>query len=118
MRELFGVQVSRGADAAILVASGCFTVEAQRFASENGVKLIDGRVLEQMIADVQRSGRPQPKTESKAKAIEPATIPIAPKCPQCGVTMVQRTAKRGANAGQSFWGCTEYPDCRGTRPMV
>lgn len=26
-----------------------------------------------------------------------------------------RTARRGANAGGQFWGCTDYPNCKGTR---
>jgi ssDNA-binding Zn-finger/Zn-ribbon topoisomerase 1 len=30
--------------------------------------------------------------------------------------MVRRTAKRGANAGSEFWGCTGYPTCRGHAP--
>ena len=29
--------------------------------------------------------------------------------------MALRTARRGRNAGGQFWGCTQYPDCRGTR---
>jgi restriction system protein len=32
--------------------------------------------------------------------------------------MVLRTAKRGADAGSEFWGCTKYPACKGTRPKV
>lgn len=40
----------------------------------------------------------------------------SPACPQCGKPMVQRTALRGPRAGQAFWGCAAYPDCRGTRP--
>ncbi|MGN0930558.1 MAG: NERD domain-containing protein [Thermoguttaceae bacterium] len=35
-------------------------------------------------------------------------------CPQCGGTLVLRTAKRGANAGAQFWGCGNYPKCRYT----
>jgi restriction system protein len=31
---------------------------------------------------------------------------------------VRRTAKRGANAGGEFWGCTGYPACRGTRRIT
>ena len=27
--------------------------------------------------------------------------------------MVRRTARRGANAGSEFWGCSEFPRCRG-----
>jgi restriction system protein len=42
---------------------------------------------------------------------------LVPKCPQCGALMALRTAKTGKNAGQSFWGCTQYPDCKGTQPV-
>jgi four helix bundle suffix protein len=38
----------------------------------------------------------------------------APKCPICGKPMIKRTIKRGAKAGQQFWGCSAYPDCQGT----
>jgi restriction system protein len=27
--------------------------------------------------------------------------------------MVQRTARSGQNAGNVFWGCSNYPQCRG-----
>ncbi len=37
-----------------------------------------------------------------------------PACPQCGKAMVLRTAKSGKNAGEQFWGCSAYPDCKGT----
>ncbi len=37
-----------------------------------------------------------------------------PPCPQCGKPMVLRTAKTGKNAGQQFWGCSGYPQCKGT----
>jgi restriction system protein len=40
---------------------------------------------------------------------------IAPSCPQCGKPMRQRTARTGPHAGQPFWGCTDYPDCKGIR---
>ena len=36
-----------------------------------------------------------------------------PPCPLCGMMMVVRTAKSGKNAGNQFWGCSEYPDCKG-----
>jgi ssDNA-binding Zn-finger/Zn-ribbon topoisomerase 1 len=36
-----------------------------------------------------------------------------PGCPKCAKPMVLRTAKSGKNAGQQFWGCSGYPDCRG-----
>ena len=33
-------------------------------------------------------------------------------CPECGGTLVVRTARRGANAGERFYGCSNYPKCR------
>lgn len=45
-----------------------------------------------------------------------AQIPIEntdPSCPQCGSRMVLRTAKSGTNQGGKFWGCSNFPRCRG-----
>ena len=39
---------------------------------------------------------------------------LIPSCPQCGKPMALRTARLGKNAGSQFWGCTAYPDCKGT----
>jgi hypothetical protein len=36
-----------------------------------------------------------------------------PICPKCGIPMVQRIATKGENAGKQFWGCVNYPRCRG-----
>ena len=33
-------------------------------------------------------------------------------CPRCGSLLVLRTAKKGENAGKSFYGCSSYPKCR------
>ncbi|MHB1014415.1 MAG: topoisomerase DNA-binding C4 zinc finger domain-containing protein [Desulfurivibrionaceae bacterium] len=35
-----------------------------------------------------------------------------PLCPKCNNPMVKRTAKKGANAGKEFWGCSQYPRCK------
>ena len=37
-----------------------------------------------------------------------------PSCPKCGSPMVLREAKKGQNAGKKFWGCTKFPQCKGT----
>jgi predicted RNA-binding Zn-ribbon protein involved in translation (DUF1610 family) len=36
-----------------------------------------------------------------------------PSCPRCGSRMILRTAKQGHYAGQKFWGCGDYPNCKG-----
>ena len=33
-------------------------------------------------------------------------------CPKCGSAMELRTALKGPNAGDKFWGCTAFPKCR------
>ena len=43
--------------------------------------------------------------------------PNTPPCPKCDKPMRLRTARQGARAGQQFWGCSAYPECRGTRPL-
>lgn len=41
----------------------------------------------------------------------------SPTCPKCGAHMVSREAKKGANAGSKFWGCSKFPRCRGIRKL-
>ena len=36
-----------------------------------------------------------------------------PRCPKCQGEMVKRTVKRGENIGKEFYGCKEFPKCRG-----
>lgn len=33
-------------------------------------------------------------------------------CPKCGAKLVLRTAKKGANEGKQFYGCSNYPKCQ------
>jgi hypothetical protein len=48
-----------------------------------------------------------------ARSLPPAFRPLGPPtCPKCGVPMVERQAKKGQNAGGSFFGCPNYPKCR------
>ncbi len=35
-----------------------------------------------------------------------------PVCHKCGTQMVIRTAKKGNQMGEEFWGCKNYPKCR------
>lgn len=60
--------------------------------------------------------------ESEPKVNEPSIIeqtnvtfaPIqAPACPKCNGEMIKRIAKKGARQGQTFYGCHQFPKCRG-----
>lgn len=48
-------------------------------------------------------------TAAPTTVVQNSSIPV---CPKCGVPMLQRTASKGANKGQRFWGCQNYPKCR------
>lgn len=56
---------------------------------------------------------PTTPARAESQAIGDGPDPDVPRCPVCGSTMVLRTAKRGVRAGKKFWGCSEYPYCRG-----
>lgn len=35
-----------------------------------------------------------------------------PICPKCGIPMIERETKKGNKAGQKFYGCSNFPQCR------
>lgn len=108
VRELYGLLTHHGAAQAIIVTSGRFSGEARSFAAGKPIELVDGPALLQLVRSVQTTEMPVPKV----------AINASPSCPKCGAKMVQRTAKRGPNAGNAFWGCASYPACTGTREIT
>ena len=130
VRELYGVMAARGAAGGFVVTSGSFTTDASAFAHGRNVTLIDGPKLFGLIQQAKAAR----STAGSAPAMQPAVRPplaqtvslqeatasrqqvaAPPLCPACGAQMARRTAKKGANAGALFWGCSTYPACRGTR---
>ncbi|GBG16036.1 restriction system protein [Novimethylophilus kurashikiensis] len=111
VRELYGVMTAEHADECILVTSGTYTMDAQAFAKGKPIRLIDGNELVGLVKEVQQSN------QIKLKLIENTDNPTpqlsSPICPNCGNAMVLRKARKGANVGNRFWGCSKYPNCRG-----
>lgn len=127
-RELFGVVASERATGGILITTSTFTAEAEDFARGKPLRLIAGEELLRMVEGVRKGGgspdaSPAPAatpTEPKPKLAPSesnATAPVAPVCPQCKAPMVRRVARQGKNAGQAFWGCSRFPECRATQPV-
>lgn len=109
VRELYGVMAAKGAAGGFVVTSGAFTEEARAFAVGRNIHLMDRRALHALIRGVSAPG----KTAAIASGGGAASTPA---CPVCRSAMVKRTAKRGTNSGNAFWGCSQYPACKGTRP--
>lgn len=88
---------------------------------------VDELAKQKHIQNIKNNISPQPiatvvpatsETVSKtiAKESEPVITPSIEtptlKCPKCNGELVLRTAKRGENKGNSFYGCSNYPKCK------
>ena len=111
VRELNGVVAARKAAGGFVATGGSFTREAWHFAQDCGLELIDGEKLESLIREVEQKRAEKPATS-------PALASESVQCPKCGSAMVKRVAKQGSRLGQEFWGCPQFPACRGTRPLA
>ena len=105
VRELNGIIAAASAQGGFVVTGGQFTREAREFAKGTQIELMDGKALENLIGCVHS---PPPSTEPKS----------IPSCPQCGAAMIQREATRGEFIGKHFWGCQQYPRCKGIVPIT
>lgn len=101
VREMYGLMLHHKADSVALVTSGQFTRESREFAEGKPIKLIEAAEL------LSLAEKPQAQINSN---------PSATTCPACNGPMVLRTAKKGPSTGAQFWGCSNYPQCKGTRP--
>lgn len=100
VREMFGVLTDSNADKVIVICSGKFTQQAIDFASDKPIELLSGNELLSLVKGVQ--------AEPNIEPIQQAS------CPRCGSELVERQAKRGTNAGNTFMGCSSFPKCRYT----
>jgi restriction system protein len=109
-REMFGVMTAEQAEQVIIICCGGFTADAIAFADGKPIQLIGGTELLTMVKNVQ--------TKPVAKQIPSFTVVASSSenlCPKCGAHLVERQAKRGANMGNTFLGCSAFPKCRFTK---
>jgi restriction system protein len=121
IRELYGVLMAEHADRAIFVTTGGYTREAEQFAKGKPIQLIDGAGLCELIEPVAQQGLVMPCKlidRERGKHNVSGSDTDLPACPTCRGAMVLRIAKRGNRIGSQFWGCSAYPQCRGTRPRA
>ncbi len=86
----------------------------------NAMLIIIGRALNMLKSQIESQGKTFEETggfserlmAKRIEAREQEKTVAAPDCPQCGKAMRRRQSARG-----DFWGCSTYPDCKGTRPV-
>ena len=71
--------------------------------------------LERGLISVIRSSREKHQTQKATTDMN--SFETVPHCPICNALMVKRVARRGSRSGSNFWGCSNYPKCRGTRAI-
>lgn len=94
MRDFYGAIANRLADSkAFFVTTNTFTLEAEKFAEDKPIELVDGFNLLKYIkmANILKEEIPQNNNT----------------CPECGGVLILRESKFG-----HFYGCSNYPKCK------
>ncbi|MBH1987034.1 MAG: restriction endonuclease [Burkholderiales bacterium] len=113
LRELYGVMAAQGVAGGYVVTSGAFTKDAVDFSVGRNIELIDGPKLRRLLEDAKSGAAPR----QAVPAQEIRRDRLMPTCPKCNADMKLREARKGSQAGNRFWGCSRFPDCRGTSPL-
>jgi restriction system protein len=97
VRDFYGATVDKiGSGKGYFITTNVFTLEAERFAEDKPIELIDRFKLIEYI---------------KNRNIKVPEIDYQ-KCPKCRGVLVQRKGKYG-----DFMGCSNYPKCRYTKEV-
>ncbi len=93
-----------------LIHQANFLLDRQILALEEAF-IHDGGYSEQLATERLRQRKKDQLDPSDRTDLNP------PACPKCSGLMALRTAKAGKTPGGQFWGCANYPDCKGTLPV-
>jgi hypothetical protein len=107
VREFLGALKHAQIDQGIFITLKGYTGPAKLLAEQHRIEIIDETGLTELL-------------ERTNAHFDPATLAILRDeqkyCPKCESKMVRRTAQKGANAGNQFWGCSKFPRCHFTLP--
>ena len=106
VRDFYGAMFNLLASGkGIFITTNIFTTEAEKFAENNPIELIDGSELIKLV-----------RLSAKIKKNTPVAPIVAPiesikelearKCPKCGKDLVKRHSMKG-----DFIGCSGFPKC-------
>lgn len=74
----------------------------------------DKHKVDNTEADSQKFDSNKCRAADIPNSVPPSTTAkVLPICPKCHGNMVERVAKKGARQGQMFYGCLQFPRCRG-----
>jgi len=100
VRDFYGALADRVANGkGYFITTNKFTLEAEKFAEDKPIELIDGFELVRYIRMAEKDTKKRRSVSNAAPS----------KCPKCGGNLVERSGKFG-----KFLGCSNYPKCRYT----
>jgi hypothetical protein len=143
LQKFHSAVISDGAVGGFFVTTGTFTTGAKKHATKIGITLIDGEELLRYLVKTKQPSEdaekywsicthcgakvahnirsPEPVRCANGHLVEPtlsiddllgnAPAGAAPLCKRCGKPMRLINGKKGR-----FWGCSQYPRCRSSRP--
>jgi restriction system protein len=103
VRELKGAMTISEISQGILVTIRGYSEEARSLAEQQGILLLDTGELLDLINNAGLLSN-----EQFVHTLNDDTK----YCPKCETRLVLRTAEKGMNRGNKFWGCPRYPKCR------
>ena len=113
VREMWGLVAHHRADGVKIVCVGEFTRDASEFADGKNIELLNGKRLLELVQDVQTTiSEPAIRALLTKPAPSAQTVNGQVICPACDADMVLRENR---STGAGFWGCTNYPRCKGSR---
>lgn len=96
VRDFYGAMSDKLSNAkGIFITTNIFTTEAEKFAEDKPIELIDGDALIKLVENINGLLVPEAAVE---------------KCPKCGGDLIPRKGKYG-----QFYGCSNYPKCKFTK---
>lgn len=113
IEEFYAVMESESIPHGIVITTGLFTQDALDYSHGKHLVLINGVDLSQMVGALSTSNDDSADNEVQIDEVVEEMPELEPLCPICSREMIKRTAKKGKNAGNTFWGCSQFPNCRG-----
>jgi len=104
VREFYGaITAHLTNDKAYFITTNKFTLEAEKFAEDKPIELVDGTQLVKYIHLAEKNNNTQALVFKQQVKF----------CPDCGGNLIERSGKF-----ERFYGCSNFPRCKFTKDMI
>jgi restriction endonuclease Mrr len=108
VREFLGALTDAGIQKGIFITLRGYTGDAKLLAEKHGIEIVNEAGLAQMLESTNAKSDPE---------VLGLLLDARKFCLKCECELILRTATKGSNEDNQFWGCSTYPRCRFTMPI-